>query len=399
MLIIAGYGIRYSFGTFFTSLEQEFGSSRFLTSAIFSSYMLLGSATSVAAGWAADRYGPRIVFLAMTLFSFLGLLLTSRAGALWQLFITYSLLLAIGTGPVYIVATSIAAKWFAKMRGLAIAIVTSGVGLGSIIMVPVAAYVIEVSGWRLSFLVLGLITLVFILPGALLARRSPAEIHADARERSPDAATTQAGGTNIHGGPELSIRQSMVTAEFKLIVIIWIFYSACIFTVMTHMVPHALDLGITPLSAASLVSVIGFATIPGRIVMGIVSDKAGRKTVALACALLMAASLVLLLFSSSLQMLYVFAVLFGIGYGGLGPPMVALVGDTFGVRHLGMIMGILEVAWVIGASLGPLLAGYIYTATGTYRLAFVLLVAASVIVIAVILFLRSPQKNTGESGY
>ena len=135
MLIIAGYGVRYSFGTFFTSLETEFGSNRFFTSAIFSVYMLLGSVTSVIAGWAADRYGPKRVFLIMALFSLLGLLLTSQAEALWHLLITYSLLLAIGTGPVYIVATSMAAKWFEKKRGLAIAIVTSGVGLGSIITV------------------------------------------------------------------------------------------------------------------------------------------------------------------------------------------------------------------------------------------------------------------------
>ncbi len=285
------------------------------------------------------------------------------------------------------------------MRGLAIVYRQLRVGLGSIIWCD-RRVCYRHGGWRLSFIVVGLVAFAFIIPGAILSRKSPAEVKSPVDNRNTDALQQKTGGVESAAAPGLTLRQAVQTTNFKLLVVVWIFYSSCIFTIMTHMVPHALDLGINPLHAASLVSVIGFATIPGRIGMGIVSDKTGRKPVAVFCALLMALSLILLLFSKNLQTLYIFAVIYGLGYGGLGPPTVALVGDTFGVRHLGTIMGILEIAWVIGASLGPLMAGYIYDSTGTYYLAFIIEVIAAFIVTAVIFFFRTPEaKMINSTGH
>src|SRR4030043_157491 len=143
ILITISYGIRFSFGIFFISLEQEFSLTRALTSGIFSVYMILCAIFAFVGGWVADRYGPKKVLLVMAVFTFLGLALTSQVSSLWQLLLSYSLLVAIGTGPMFTIVTSESVRWFISRRGLALAVVTCGVGLGSIWIAPVAAHFIE----------------------------------------------------------------------------------------------------------------------------------------------------------------------------------------------------------------------------------------------------------------
>lgn len=132
LIALIGLGTRYSFGVFLKSIEGEFGVSRGETSGIFSAYMLFCGLLSILGGWALDRYGPRKVAFVMASFTGFSLLLTSQANAAWQLFITYGLLLSLGTGPVYTVVNSTASRWFKRKRGFAVGITSSGGGLGAI---------------------------------------------------------------------------------------------------------------------------------------------------------------------------------------------------------------------------------------------------------------------------
>ena len=388
ILVTISYGIRFSFGVFFKSLEQDFGWTRAVTSGVFSVYMLVGSLFAVLGGWVADRRGAKVVFVVMAFLAFLGLALTSKAGALWHLFLSYSLLVAMGSGATYAITTSLGTRWFKQQRGLALAIVTSGVGLGSILMAPVASYLIAGYGWRTSYLAIGVIALIVMVPCALLLRKAPTEILDSSEDKSQQAVSL----SPPQKSEEFSLVQSLKTRNFLLMISIWFFYAFCLFLVMTHIVPHAIDLGITPVQAASIISISGFANIPSRILMGIVCDRFSRKKTALACALVMAAAMLWLNWSSSLWMLYVFAAAFGAAYGGLAPPTVAIVGDTFGVRHIGTILGVLEIGWVSGAAVGPALAGYIFDTTGTYSLAFWLGVISALIIAVLVLFLKTPAK-------
>lgn len=390
VFITVSYGIRFSFGVFFKPLETEFGWTRALTSGIFSVYMLLGSLFAIIAGWIADRYGPKTVFLAMGVFNFVGLALTSQAQELWHLFLTYSLLVAVGTGPTYAVATSIGTRWFTQRRGFALSIVTSGVGLGSILMAPVAAALITDYGWRTSYIAIGIIALVIMVPLSFFVRNPPREAVTFASDNKKEAGSphpaAEAGGDTTG----FSIRQAVKSRNFLLIISIWFFYSFCLFLVMTHIVRHAIDLNIDPLQAASLISVSGFANIPARILMGLASDRFGRKQTALICAAVMAASMVWLTFSTNLWMLYVFAAVFGAAYGGLSPPTTAIVGDTFGLRHIGLIFGLLEIGWVCGAAIGPALAGYVFDVSGRYDVAFLVGIVAALMIVVLVLFLKVP---------
>ncbi len=364
---------------------------RALTSGIFSVYMILCALFAIIGGWVADRYGPKAVVLVMGIFAFLGLALTSQVSSFWHLFLSYSLFVAIGTGPMYVVATSEAIRWFANRRGFALAIVTCGVGLGSIWIAPVAGQFIESFGWRLSFVFIGLIALITIIPSSFFLRRAPSEVVAISEDKNNGTVKFNTLDQQQKESKDLSPRQAIKTRNFWLLIGIWVFHSFCLFTMTTHIVPHAIDSGISPMEAAPILSVFGFASLPSRILLGTLCDRVGRKLIGLMSALLMVAAMVWLMWSSGLWMLYIFAVIFGIAYGGLSPASTAMVSDSFGTRHVGSIMGLLEIGWVLGAAVGPALAGYIFDTTHKYFLAFLLVAIAALVVAILILFIKAPK--------
>jgi len=390
--MIAGYGIRYSFGVFFKSLEQEFELTRAITSGIFSVYMILGSLFAIFAGLAIDRYGARIVFVLMGIFTGLSLSLTSLANVPWHLFISFSLLLAIGNGPTWTISMALATRWFTDRRGLALGIVGCGVGIGSVLMSPIAAYLISGYGWRTSYLVMALIPFLLFLPSSLLLKKSPSEEAASVKDKKPDTVNLNSPEGQNNEPKEFTLLQAARTRSMWLLISIWFLYSFCLLMTMTHVVPHAIDLGITSMQSALMLSIMGGVNIPGRIVMGIVTDRFGWKRAAIICALLMAAAMLWLAESSNLWMLYLFAAVFGFSYGGLAPPTTAIVGDIFGLRHIGVILGLLGISWGVGSAIGPALAGYIYDTTGSYYLAFLLGMAAMLIIIVSILSVRTATR-------
>jgi len=153
---------------------------------------------------------------------------------------------------------------------------------------------------------------------------------------------------------------------------------------LTHVVPRAQDVGIAPVQAAAIVSIVGAVTIPFRVAVGVASDRIGRKRVGVVCALLHTVAMLWLIGANELWMFYLFAVIYGIGYGGIDPPIVALIGDVFGLRRVGLIMGSLIVGWGLGAAVGPYLAGAVFDASGSYTAAFL---AAALAMAGVALFI------------
>jgi OFA family oxalate/formate antiporter-like MFS transporter len=389
IFIAITYGIRFSFGIFFQSFEQEFNWSRALTSGVFSIYMLVGALFAVLGGWIADRRGAKVVFIVMGFMAFVGLALTSRANTLWQVLLSYSFIFAAGSGPTYALATSLTTRWFKNRRALALAFVTSGVGIGSIVMAPTSSYLIEGFGWRFAFLITGFIALI-MAPFAFLLKRAPNEGKSSDEDNQYKAVKTGVSPVSNNNNGGFSLAQAARTRNFWLLIIMWIFYAICVFMIYTHIVRHAIDIGINTIQAASILSIIGFANIPGRIISGMLSDRYSRKAVAIISASFMVASLIWLTQSTNLWMLYIFAIVFGAAYGGIAPPTSSIVGDAFGMRNIGTIFGVLEVGWVSGAAAGPALAGFIYDTTGTYSLAFWLVVAAGCIIIALLSFLKVP---------
>jgi MFS family permease len=323
-------------------------------------------------GWAVDKYGPKIIASIMGLFAGLSLLLTSQANSLWQLFIVYSFLLAIGTGGVYVVRTSIITRWFVKKRGLAIGISTSGSGLGTVIMAPFATYLIGNFGWRMASIVMGLIAWLSIIPMAMLLRKEPDEMGLMPDGAEPNEGRTR-GSDLMEGGIRpagFSLSQAFQTRNFWCLGFSWLLFSSCVSMILTHIVPHSTDIGISAMKAATILSLISAVSILGRLLVGRISDRMGRKMTAIVCVLLLAVAMIWLIWSKDLWMFYLFAVVFGFFYGGFDTSTGALIGDIFGLRNIGIIMGTLSVGWSLGAAIGSAIGGLIYDVCKNYSVAF-----------------------------
>ena len=288
------FGVRFCYGVFFKSIAAEFQLSRLTTSAIFSTYMVIGCIFAILGGWALDRYGPRVVLFLMGLFTGLSLILTSLTNATWQLFFSYSLLLAIGTGAGFAVMAATASRWFIKKRGLALGIASSGEGLGISVTAPLAAYLITGFGWRVAFVVLGLIAILVVCTLSQLLKKDPDAmgLYPDGSEHPSVETDERRQGHDTTQG--LSLLDAFRTNTFWYIIAIYFLFSFSFLLVTTHIVPHATDLGMSGPRAALILTLIGATNTLGRLVMGGFSDRIGRKVSAGICAMLQFATLIFL---------------------------------------------------------------------------------------------------------
>ncbi|MFC2013333.1 MFS transporter [Chloroflexota bacterium] len=393
------HGSVNSFGVFFKSLESQFGLTRAATSMVFSTAMFLGCVLGILGGMALDKYGPRMLMLLMGLFTGLGLILASQTSASWQLFLTYSLLLPIGTGSIFTVMMATVLRWFDKKRGLALGVAGSGIGLGMVLIAPFATYLITSFGWRMAFIIIGLIAWLIVIPLSRLLRKGPSEIGAlpDGKktgsvkiiieEPEPENRTQLAG---------FSLLQASRTRSFWIFSTIKLLLSFCYLLVLTHIVPHVMDIGIPAIQAATILSLAGVCMIAGRLIIGRVSDIVGRKSAAMTCSLILAGAMIWLTWSQDLWMFYVFGAVYGFCRGGLDPPITALIGDTFGLRSIGVIMGTINIAWGIGSAIGPAVGGFIFDVSESYFMAF--LAGALAMFISAVLVALIRQETTSYTG-
>ena len=379
------YGINYSFGFFFKALAGEFNLTRTVTSAVVSTELVLAGMAALGAGWLLDKYGPKKVIIVMGLFAGLSLLLTSQISAPWQLFFTYGVLLSLGVGAVYTLPTSVVCRWFDKKRGLAAGIVGSSSGLGAIAAAPLVSYLIASFDWRMAYIIIGLAAWAIIIPFALLLKGDPREVGALPDGMKFDSEANKSDGEDIYhiSHIEYSFLHVVRTRSFWFIMLIWMFFGSSLFLIVTHLVPNITDRGFTTAEAAGVISTMGVAAIVGRVLMGLAADRIGRKLIAIIAALLQAGAMLWLVWSQELWMFYLFALVYGFGYSGLGSSMGAFIGDVFGLARIGSIFGALEIGFGIGAATGPIIGGLVFDNAGSYSLAF--LIAAFGLLLAALL--------------
>ncbi|MBI4185988.1 MAG: MFS transporter [Chloroflexi bacterium] len=392
---VTAAGLRTSFGVFFKSIETEFDLTRASTSVIFSANVLSALVFSIVGGWALDRYGPRKVLTVMGIFASLSLYLTSQTSSLWQIFISYSVLLAVGTGALFPVLASTVSRWFVSRRGLALGIVSAAFNVGMVVMAPFATYLISSYGWRKTYFILALIVFFIVVPSATLLRRAPYEVAALAEEEKAKSMIPSPTRSPAPSVPQsILLFEAMRGKSFWMLFFMWVLLGTNMYTIAAHMVPHAIDLGIAATNAAFILSLVGGASIFGGTLMGRVSDTIGRKKSMMICSSIMAGAMVWVVWSSTLWALYLFAIVFGFSFGGFTAPLSALAADTFGLHHLGKIAAVLEAGWMLGGTIGPTFAGYVFDATGSYVPAFLagaLAALASVLLVA--LFRPARQKS------
>lgn len=390
LILAAVIAVRNSFGVFFTSIEEQFELTRGATSTFYSIFMILAAFFTILSGWLLDRFGPKTVFIAMGILTILSLLLTGQATSSWQLYFTYSLLLAAGTGGGFSLILATVSRWFTKRRGLALGIALSGEGIGTLAVAPLADFLITNYNWRIAYSTIGLLAGVIMIGIAIFLRKEPRNIET---ENSDNVNTNiEKIGNSVLQQYSFSLIESMKTRSFWFLGLVYMLFSLSFHLVLTHIVPHTTDMGITAANAAMIISIIGCSTIGGRLVLGWASDKTSRKMLAIYCALFQTAAMLWLAWSNSIWMFYAFAAAFGFTFGGLSNLMATLISDTFGMSNLGTITGAVVMGFNIGAAIGPALGGFIFDATGSYFVSFLTGTGAAIMAVLFLTLIRREAK-------
>lgn len=346
-LMFVGFGAAYSFAAFFTAFQAEFSASRADVALVFSVAAFLWFSFGAPGGVLADRFGARRVSMAGVACLVAALVLASRSHSVEMLYVTYSIGIGLGVGLVYVPSVGAVQPWFVANRALASGIAVAGIGAGNFVVPLLAAWWIELFGWREAYLALALFLLV--LGGAAsLAMRNQSRT---------------SKGAALEG---VRLREALRTRAF------WLLYASlalsCIglFVPMVHLGPYAQDAGYSQAEGVTLVSLIGLGSLVGRFTVGPFADRLGRE--ASLAAMYAGLGVMLLLWWASAQywVLVVFAIGFGICYGAYVALLPTIVMDLYGARAVSAIIGFLYTAAGVGTLLGPWLAGAAYDALGAY---------------------------------
>jgi len=404
LILAINYGARYSFGVFVKPMAEQYHWSRSVISAAMSVMVLAYGIGGIFAGRLADRIAPRWIITAGAVLMATGLFLTVLVTELWHFYVTYGIFGGFGAACLgVVVCNASVGKWFVRKRGLAIGIASIGVGAGTMATVPLAGYVVKVYGWQWGFAAIGVFVLIIGvgLSQWLMGRTKPEDYGL-----RPDGVS--AGTSGLVSDPEPiaapSARPSLLPvlrdSQFWIMVVCFGLAVMAEMSVMVHQIAYALDRQIDKVAAASSLGIIGMASIFGRFFFGWLCDRINDAKYAAALGFfIMAVGMLLLLQTTTVTTLFIYALLFGFAYGSMGPVMPFLMAGRFGRHILGASYG-LEVFFVmaIGGSVGPMITGYVYDLTGSYANAWLLNLALLVVVTFLILTLKKPRKISALTG-
>jgi MFS family permease len=370
-------GIIYTFGIFFKPLIADFGWSRAATSGVYSIFQISAGIAVIPLGWLADRFGPTRISVLSGFMIGLGLVLTSQVRELWQLYLSYGVIVGIGVSGTFAICTGVTARWFLKRRGLALGIVSSGVGLGTLIMSPVAERLINAFGWSEAYLIIGLVTWVVIITSAFFLRSDPKEIGCcPYGEEEPllQKPATEQNNEAIYPAikTDIALLVAFRNKPLWILIALFFFFGFGVQLVQVHFVNYATDKGITSFVAATFLSVIGVFSFVGRLASGAVSDKIGHIRALIICCVIFTISLIWLTFAEQLWTFYFFALLFGLSYGGEVPLMPLLIGQFFGLKAVMALVGVMMASSRAGGALGAWMGGVVFDATNSYTVAFII---------------------------
>ncbi len=365
VVTFVGFGSAYTFSAFVGPLQQDFAASRGSVSLVFSLAGFLYFGLGMVSGPLADRFGSRrLAFIGMILTG-LGLAIASTAHSLAEVYAAYGLGVGLGVGCSYVPVVGAVQRWFVRRRGFASGLAVSGIGIGTLVMPPLAAFLIDALGWRNAYLVLGALA-------ALLGAGTALMIENDPRDRGlgPDGDAVQPGARSVQAAGA-AVGEAIGSRRFIGL------YAACLacsfglfvpFVHFVHLVPYARDHGVPPASAVLLLGVIGVGSTAGRFVLGGLADRMGRRLALLATFLGMALALLVWALSTTLWPLVAFAVAYGVFYGGFVALLPSLVMDYFGGRNVSGIIGILYTSVAFGTLIGPSAAGFAFDISHSYTL-------------------------------
>jgi sugar phosphate permease len=390
-------GPRQSFSIFLLALLEDFGRSRSATAAAFSIHMTFYALGGWVLGMLVDRLGPRRVIAWSTGAWALVLVLCSQVRGLWQFYLIYGVLGGVATsGLAYVPVNSLLPRWFNRYRGVATGITQAGVPMGTALFGPLAQYGIAFLGWRMTHLAFGLLVAATSLPLVLwILRDDPREMGL-APDGIPAAAKTP-DGTGVPASRSESFSRPGLPRGY------WPVFGAnalrgmTSYAILVHQVAYLVDVGYTKMAAASYFSMSAIIAVPAGLAAGAVSDRLGRQPTYAGIASLYVIGILCLLFvhtPSDAFLLYASILAIGIATGGATSVFAAFLTDRLQGSRVGVLLGLQNIGFGLGATLGPVFTGAVFDLLGSYTAAFILMAAAIVVSATVV---SSAARRTSSS--
>lgn len=382
------YGVWYSYSVFLVALVGDFGWSRSVTAGAMSVFILVHGGFGPIAGRLVERFGPRRLMLVGSLVMASGLALTALIQTWWQLYLSYGVLTAVGLGACgWVPSVILAEKWFPNRVGTALGIVTAGIGVGILGVVPLTNFLVETFDWRRAFQVLAVLVAVVIAPAALFILREP--------KASPPLPKHRPGAASAPPPAHYwTVRSALRSRAFRFAVLAFFTGGSLSQMLLMHQFAFMVDHGVAKTAGSLIVGVIGITSIPAKIVWGSLSDRIGREVTysfGLACILLSVLCLAFIGALPGLAMPIAFALLLGAGYAANAPIIPAAARDLFAGPKFPSIFGTLSMFAALGGATGSWLGGALHDLTGDYH-AMLLVAGALAICAPCMLWIAAPRR-------
>ena len=379
-----GMGGLMSFGVFLVPMADSLGWSRAAISTGSTFAFLSMGVGGFLWGRLYDRYGARVVVLFGGLLQGLGLVLASQAQSLPWFLAYYGVVVGLAVGTVYVPLTAATASWFTRHRSLAVSLVSAGLALGTTLVAPFARWLIVTHDWRFAMGALGIMAWAVIVPAALLLRPAPAIVDGPAVSHAATAA--EASDMNLAQALRTPVFWSLALANFACCAA----HSGPIF----HMVSYAAVCGVAPLTAATVLGSAGLAAMSGRVVCGLLADRAGARHTLVGCLALQAVAIALYLPARDLSTLYAVSMLFGFSYGGAMPLYAILVREYFPAAIMGSVFGVVAMISTLGMAIGAPAGGWLFDHFGGYGWLYVASSAIGVAAALIAMTIRAHRVPT-----
>lgn len=401
LLTVMAVSVFQGLGTFLVALQREFGWSRTVLSGAFALARAQGAVIGPVEGFLIDKIGNRrMILFGYTLMAF-GFYLFSQVHNVWQFYLAF-IVITLGSGlGGWLAIMSMINNWFVRMRSMAMATTMSGIHLGGL-LVPVLAWGLDIYGFRWTTFGISVFLFVLVVPVYKMLQNTPEDrgLLPDGDPPKPARSLVAADGApkDDDDEPDFTVRQALRTRAFWILTIVHMASSISIVSLALHLVPKLTDMGMSLSGAGTIVLVYTLFALPTQFIAGYLADRLPKPQLIFVFISLQAVAILIIAVASDITLALVFAVLYGIGFGGRIPLLTAIRGEYFGRKAFATIMGISQMPNNIGMIFAPLFAGFMFDSTGTYLVPFGIFGVLNLLGGFLMLTVKRPKlENTGSA--
>ena len=392
LLTLMSLTVFQGLGTILVALERQFGWSRTALSGAFSLARVEGAILGPVEGLLVDRVGTRkMVFIGYILMG-LGFLWLGQVETLWAFYASF-MLITLGSGlGGWLAIIAMVNNWFTRQRTFAMASAMSGIHFGGL-LVPLLALGIEAFEFSGAATIIGVFLLIVVGPAAKAIRNHPEDM---GLQPDGDSENSSESVLTEDDEPDFTAAQALRTPAFWILTVMQVASSVAIVTLALHLVPKLTDMGMTLSGAGTVVLTYTIVALPSQFLSGYFADRLPKTLMIAIFLAIQGIALTIIAFADTILLAYIFALLYGIGFGGRNPLTTAIRGEYFGRKAFATIMGISQFPMNIGMIGAPLFAGYMFDTTNSYVIPFSVFAILTFFGAFLMLFVKKPRKLTQQ---